>query len=156
VTAPDEQKRHVPTAPTSVVARYLFALVAITAGVLITLAIFESDVSDQPIYAPLIGGVTLAVWYGGFGPGVLAIAIGWTCALWLFVPPRGELTFGDTEDIARWWVNLAVVIVIAGASGLLRARQEGTARELVSTRATMDEVESLQELMIALSAALSQ
>jgi serine phosphatase RsbU (regulator of sigma subunit)/anti-sigma regulatory factor (Ser/Thr protein kinase) len=148
-------QRDVPTAPTSSVARYLFALVAMAAGLLATIALFEAGVSDQPIYAPMIGAVAFAGWYGGFGPSLLAIVLGWGVAVWALVSPRGGSAFDDTEDATRWWVNLAVAVVIAGASSLLRWRQERVARELVATRTSMGEVEALQELSVALAGTIS-
>ncbi|HUG65078.1 MAG TPA: SpoIIE family protein phosphatase [Gaiellaceae bacterium] len=156
MTAEDEQNhREIRIAPTSIVARYLFALVATGAGLAVTLAIFESDVGSQPIYAPLIGAVALSTWFGGLGPGALSVVVSWSAALWVLVAPGRELLFGDTEDMTRWSVNLAVAVVIAGMSGLLRTRQARAAGELVATRESIGEIESLQQLSVALSAALS-
>ena len=156
MTSQDEHNHgEIHTGPVSFVARYAFALVATGAGLAITLAIFESDVSDQPIYAPLIGAVALSAWFGGFGPAAVAIAVGWVATFVLLVTPRGEITFGDTEDMTRWWVNLATAVVIAGVSALLRSRQEHATRALISTRASFGEIESLQQLSVALSAAVS-
>lgn len=152
MTAQDEQNtRDVRIARASALARYLFALVATGGGLAVTVAIFESDVSDQPMYAPLIGAVALSTWLGGHGPAALAIAIGWGLTLLLLVAPRS----GDTEGMIGWWVSLAVAAVIAGVGGLLRTRQARAAGELVSTRASMGEIESFQQLSVALSAALS-
>ena len=116
MNARDEQTRRQP-APSRTskpaLVRYLVAVAASAAGVLVTEAIFESGVSEQPIYAPLIAVVALTSWYGGFGPAALSIALCWASALLLLDEPRGELGFGGTEDMVRWWINLAVVLVIA-------------------------------------------
>ena len=136
----------------SAVARYLFALVATTVGLVITLLIYEADASDQPVYAPMIGAVVLSALYGGFGPALLAIFLGWSGALVTLV--GGSLT-GDSEDVTRWWINLAVAVLLALFGALLRARGERTAEIAVSAGTAVREIESLHGLSIALSGALS-
>jgi serine phosphatase RsbU (regulator of sigma subunit)/anti-sigma regulatory factor (Ser/Thr protein kinase) len=154
VTAHDEQA-DVPRAPSGKRARYALALAATAAALLASFAILESDVSDEPMYAPLIGAVALSGWYGGLGPLVLAIALGWGTSLWLLATPRDGGIIDNAEDLTRWWVNLAFAVVIGVFTYLLRWRQERVADELVSTRTTMEEIESLQQLSIALGAAFS-
>jgi serine phosphatase RsbU (regulator of sigma subunit)/anti-sigma regulatory factor (Ser/Thr protein kinase) len=137
----------------STVARYLFALVATGAGFISTFVLFETDVSDQPIYAPLIGAVVLTSWYGGLGPTALAILVGWGLSLALLVD--GSIVSGDTDDVTRWWVNLAVAAVLGGIGAVLRARGERRADVAVSARTAMLEIEALQQLSMALSGAVS-
>ena len=155
MTSQDEHTKAVPTGSSSLLARYVFALVATAAGLTATLAIFESGISAEPMYAPLIGAAVLSAWFGGFGPAGLSIAVGWSGAYLLLVAPRGELAFGSADDMTRWWVNLAAAVVIAGLSALLRERHEGASRALVSTQASLGEMESLQQLSMELSVALS-
>ena len=57
--------------------------------------------------------------------------------------------------MVRWWINLAVVLVIAGIGGLLRIREERTALERDTARSDVREIESLQELTLALAGAVS-
>ena len=158
MTARDEHIRRPRApirAPKPAIVRYLVAVAASVAGVVVTEAIFESGVADQPIYAPLIAVVALTSWYGGFGPSALAIVLCWTSALLLLDEPRGEFSFGTTDDMVRWWINLAVVLVIAAVGGILRTRMERSAVEADTARSDIREIESLQELTIALTAAVS-
>jgi serine phosphatase RsbU (regulator of sigma subunit)/anti-sigma regulatory factor (Ser/Thr protein kinase) len=135
--------------------RYLVALAAAAAGVLVTVAVFESNVSEQPIYAPLLAAVALTSWYGGFGPSALVVVVGWSAALLLLVAPEGDAALSNTGDMVRWWINLAVAVVLVGVGGLLRFREERSAVEAESARSAVREVESLQQLSIALTGALS-
>ena len=137
----------------SALARYLFAFVATAVGFVITLLLFETDVSDQPIYAPLIGAVVLSALYGGFGPTVLTIVLGWGLALAALVD--GSVISGDTDDVTRWWINLAVAAALGVIGALLRARGERSADVAVSARTAMREIETLQQLSMALSGAVS-
>ncbi len=135
--------------------RYGFAVVAALAGTLVTAAVFQTTVSDQPIYAPMIGAVALTAWYGGFGPSLVAIALAWSAALWLFVDTHPWLSAGGSENVTRWWINLVVVLVIAGFGGLLRMRGERAAVDASSARDAVREIEALQQLSAALAGALS-
>jgi serine phosphatase RsbU (regulator of sigma subunit)/anti-sigma regulatory factor (Ser/Thr protein kinase) len=135
--------------------RYGFAVVAALAGTLVTAALFQTTVSEQPIYAPMIGAVALTAWYGGFGPSLVTIALAWSGALWLFVDTHPWFDAGGSENVTRWWINLAVVLVIAGLGGLLRMRGERAAVDASSARDAVREIESLQALSVALAGALS-
>ena len=141
--------------PKPALLRYLVAVATSAAGVLVTEAIFESGVSEQPIYAPLIAVVALSAWYGGFGPAAVAIALCWGYAAILLVDPRGEIAFGGADDVVRWWINLAVALVIAGIGGLLRAREERSAVEVATVRSDIRDIESLHALTVALAGAMS-
>ena len=134
-------------------ARYLFALAAALSGVLATTALLEAQVSDQPIYAPMLAAVALTAWYGGIGPVALTIGVCWSAALMLVVEPNGDVTLGLTEDMTRWWVNLCVAIVIAGVGGLLRVREQASRGEAHSAREAVAEIASLQRLSVALASA---
>jgi serine phosphatase RsbU (regulator of sigma subunit)/anti-sigma regulatory factor (Ser/Thr protein kinase) len=139
----------------SAAARYGVAVVAALAGILVTAALFQTTASDQPIYAPMIGAVALTAWYGGFGPSLLAIALAWSAALWLFVDTHPWFSAGGSENVTRWWINLVVVLVIAGLGGLLRMRGERAAVAVSSARDAVREIESLQQLSVALAGALT-
>jgi serine phosphatase RsbU (regulator of sigma subunit)/anti-sigma regulatory factor (Ser/Thr protein kinase) len=134
-------------------ARYLFAVVATTVGLVITLLVLEADVSEQPVYAPLIGAVVLTAWYGGLGPATLAIVLGWGFSIPLLVD--GSVVSGNTDDVTRWWINLAVAAALGVIGSLLRARSERSADVAVSASTAVREIEALQQMSIALSSALS-
>ena len=142
-------------APKPPFVRYVVALAAVTAGVLITVAVYQSSISEQPIYAPLLAAVALTSWYGGFGPSALVIVVGWSAALGLLAAPNEDIAVSNTEDLIRWLINLVVALVLAGVGGLLRFREERSAIDAESTRSAMHDLESLQQLSIALTGAVS-
>ena len=150
---PPSQEAHRAPKPPAV--RYLVALAATAAGVLVTVALYESSVSDKPIYAPLLAAVALTSWYGGFGPSALVIVVGWSVALLVLAAPGEDVALSNTDDLVRWLINLLVALILAGVGGLLRYREERSAVEIESTRSAMHEVESLQQLSIALTGAVS-
>jgi serine phosphatase RsbU (regulator of sigma subunit)/anti-sigma regulatory factor (Ser/Thr protein kinase) len=142
-------------APKPPVVRYLVALAAATAGILVTVALYQSNLSEQPIYAPLLAAVALASWYGGFAPSALVVVLGWSAALLMLAAPGEEVAFSNTDDQLRWLINLVVALVLAAIGGLLRVREERSAVEADSARSAMHDVESLQQLSIALTGAVS-
>ena len=80
-------------------------------------------VSDEAIYAPLLGALVLVAWTAGIGPSVFGLVFGWGLALWLLVAPRGSLGMREEDDFVRWCINLgvAVLIVIAAAMDAMSA-----------------------------------
>ena len=109
---PPSQEAHRAPKPPAV--RYLVALAATAAGVLVTVALYESSVSDKPIYAPLLAAVALTSWYGGFGPSALVIVVGWSAALLVLAAPGEDIALSNTDDLVRWLINLLVALILAG------------------------------------------
>jgi GAF domain-containing protein/anti-sigma regulatory factor (Ser/Thr protein kinase) len=142
-------------APKPAFLRYFVAVVASTAGIGIAAALMESPVAQPPLYAPLIAAAAITSWYGGFGPSALSIGLSWTAALFVLETPRGSLAFGDSDGVVRWLVTLFFAVLIAWIGGLVRMREEQSAVAADTARHDVREIESLQELMVALTAALS-
>jgi hypothetical protein len=55
----------------------------------------------------------------------------------------------------RWWLGLVVAVVIAGVLVALRARERRNLLDAHSARAALGQIESLQQLSIALTRAVS-
>jgi serine phosphatase RsbU (regulator of sigma subunit)/anti-sigma regulatory factor (Ser/Thr protein kinase) len=149
---PPSQESH--RAPKPPVVRYLVALAATAAGVLVTVALYQSTVSDKPIYAPLLAAVALTSWYGGFGPSALVVVLGWSAVLLVLAAPDENAAFSNTDDLVRWLINLVVALVLASVGGLIRYREERSNVEVESARSAMHDLESLQKLSIALTGAV--
>ena len=131
--------------------RYGLALLLTVAGFAITLGLLT--VSDEPLYAPLIGAIAITAWLAGVGPAAMCLVIGWALALWLLVGRNGEL--GNAEDMTRWGVNLAIgalIVIIAGALRIGRERATGVVEEV---EGSLRRAEALQRLSVELAAAVS-
>jgi serine phosphatase RsbU (regulator of sigma subunit)/anti-sigma regulatory factor (Ser/Thr protein kinase) len=135
-------------------ARYGFAVVATLAAVLTALVLLS--VTDTPVYALLVGAVAVTVWYGGFGPGLVAVTIGWALSFVLFVGEPASLDLDGEKDLLPWSAGLIVVLGIVWVSDVMRRGQERAATAAVAAEASIREVEALQGLASALSAALTQ
>jgi serine phosphatase RsbU (regulator of sigma subunit)/anti-sigma regulatory factor (Ser/Thr protein kinase) len=134
-------------------ATYLLALLVVGAGLIVTLALLA--VSDEAIYAPLLGALVLVAWTAGIGPSVVGLVFGWGLALWLVVAPRGSFGMREEDDFVRWCINLGVAVLIVIAAATLRVgRQRATTRAIDAT-ALGHETERLVLVTTALSAAVS-
>jgi GAF domain-containing protein/anti-sigma regulatory factor (Ser/Thr protein kinase) len=133
--------------------RYGLALLATAAGCVISAGLLE--VSSDPNYAPIAGAVLLSAWFGGVGPAALSLVLGWTAALGLLVDPRGQYLLGDTEDMTRWAVNLAVATLIVVFAGALRLGRKRATEAALEAESSLGHVGGLQRLSADLSAAAS-
>lgn len=138
----------------STVARYGFAVVAALAAVLTALVFLPF--TDTPIYALLVGAVAVTVWYGGFGPGLLVIAIGWSSSLVLFVGDAASVDVGGEEDLLLWSAPLIVALGVVWVSVVMRSGRERAATAVDVAEASIRDMEALQRLASALSAAVTQ
>ncbi len=127
-------------------ARYGVALAATLGSIVLSLAFLPA--SDTPVYSLLVGAVAVSAWYGGLGPGLLAIACGWGLGLLLFVGPAGHPEEGSSGDLLRWGVPLVVVVAVVWVSIVMRTGRER------AVGAVLD-LEGIQGVAEALSAALT-
>lgn len=133
--------------------RYSLAVLLTVAGFTITLGLLA--VSDEPIYAPLVGAIAMSAWFGGVGPAVLSLAIGWLLAFWILVGPRREFAVGDADDMTRWSANFAIAALIVVIAGVLRVRRQRAAVSAVEAEHSLQRVAALQELSAELARAVS-
>ncbi len=132
--------------------RYGVALL-LTLGALLA-AVLLQQIAEEPIYAPLAGVVAIVVWYGGIGPAVLSIVVGWAFALGLFVEPY-PFAEGSGDDMARWGVNLAVALAIGWAAGALQQSRERASTVARTVQESVHEMAGIQALTTSLSAAVT-
>src|SRR5919109_3331408 len=99
-------------------ARYGGAAVLSLAAVVAARLLFP--LADRPVYSLLLGAAAVSVWYGGFGPGLVAIAIGWSLAPFLLIVAGDEPGLHDQDDLFTWGVPLAVALVVVWVSVIMR------------------------------------
>jgi GAF domain-containing protein len=127
--------------------RYGVALAAMGFGLAAATA-FESF-TESEFYPPLIGAAALAVWFGGLGPGLVAVSAGWGYELVAEVEFQSGL--GHAE--ARWLAGLSVALAVVWVTAAMRSgTARASARADEATRASR-ETERLQELASRLAAA---
>ena len=102
VARPSEQRR---------IARYGVALAVTSAAMLIALVIdqWSDEASPFPL---LLAAVMISSWYGGLGPGLLSIAIGFPFVSFVFIEPVNSLAVATLVGIERLGAFLLVALLI--------------------------------------------
>ena len=109
--------------------------------------------TDGPPYTLLVGAVAISAWYGGFGPALLTAVLGWSLSpLLMSRSPGFDLA---EQDEARWVTSLVVGLLVVWVSLVMRRAQERAATAAVEAEESTRQVESLQSLTTALSAAVT-
>jgi GAF domain-containing protein/anti-sigma regulatory factor (Ser/Thr protein kinase) len=135
----------------SAFARYGLATVLALAALVIGRILLP--LVDAPPYSLLVGAVAVAIWYGGFGPGLLAVVIGWSLSPALLTRADG---FGfERYDDYRWTISLVVALVVVWVSLVMRRGQQRAATAAVAAEESTRQMETLQQLATALSAAVT-
>jgi serine phosphatase RsbU (regulator of sigma subunit) len=138
----------------SFVQRYGVAVIsALSALVLARLIV---PYADAPVYSLLVGSVVVSVWYGGFGPGLVTLVIGWSIGPFLLVGMGMRSGIHSEDDFLRWAVPLGVGLMVVWIYLLLRRGQQRAATAAMVAEETTREMEALQLLATALSAAVTQ
>jgi serine phosphatase RsbU (regulator of sigma subunit)/anti-sigma regulatory factor (Ser/Thr protein kinase) len=148
----DGRLRHRP-ASRARLARYGFGVVASLVA-FVTMLVFVPLI-DEPLYAMLVGAVAVTIWYGGFGPGLLAVGIGWSFCFLVFVGEPEALDSGSDEDVLRWGSSVIISLGVVWVSVVLHRGRERAAIAAEEAQASVREMTGLQKLATALSGALT-
>jgi serine phosphatase RsbU (regulator of sigma subunit)/transcriptional regulator with GAF, ATPase, and Fis domain len=133
-------------------ARYPVAVVLVSGGLIATSSLRDSGVET---YAPLVGSVAISCWYGGVGPGLLAIAIGWATSWFGFVSPHWPPRAPDGTELTTWLAPLAVALVVLLVSWALRRAGERAEVRAESIERKWLVTDGVRELATELSSALT-
>jgi len=134
-------------------ARVGFALAVSLAALAAQLALVR--VWDSSAYSILVGAVAVAVWYGGFVPGLVCAALTWAGAAVIVVANHEQLELTAREAWVQWAISLAVALVMIWVSFVLRRGRALAAEAAEVAEESAAGLESLQQLSSALSAAAS-
>jgi len=115
---------------TSAVAAYGGA-VAVTLGALLLRWFLDPWLGNGVPYITLYGAVAIAVWFGGLGPAVLAMVLGYAIVNVRYISPLGEVAIsGPAEGIALALFALSASLIIVLGEAMRRARDRYRASEV--------------------------
>ena len=113
--------------------------VAVTLAALFLRWFLDPWLDDRAPYATLYGAVAIAVWFGGLGPAVLAMLLGYGLINVRYVAPHGELAIGGPADgIALGLFALSTSLVIVLGEAMRRARDRYRASEAELTARALE------------------
>src|SRR5215470_10761308 len=80
-------------------AAYVVALGAVAVALLLRW-LLDPLLGDLLPLSTVYGAVAVAVWFGGYKPGLAAMLVGYLGGSALFIPPRGTLTLTTRDAVA--------------------------------------------------------
>jgi len=101
--------------------RYTVAIGAVAMAVL--LVWFYPPFKERGAFVLLLGAVSLATWYGGLWPGIVAIGLAAVTAAYYILPPADSVYITNLEDLIRLGLFLMIALLI-GSLHEARARAE--------------------------------
>jgi K+-sensing histidine kinase KdpD len=117
-----------------VVKPYLIAVLSVVSAVLARW-LLDPWLGDSMPLVMMFGAVALAVYFGGYRPGLLAAVLGFLACSYLFVEPRGSAWPHGTAQ----WVGLVAYLlssgIIVGFGEALHAARRRAVRERVKVAA---------------------
>jgi PAS domain S-box-containing protein len=123
----------------SVWGKYVVALAAVAGAVLLRWAI-DPLIGRGAATVTLYGAIVVAVWYGGWRPGVVAALAGYAAVNYFFIVPGGSLGFSSSADLARligFGLSASLIIALGGAMHTARRRAEAVADATARHAATL-------------------
>jgi PAS domain S-box-containing protein len=119
----------------SVVSAYLLAIVASAVAVLLRWLLDPVLVEQLPLVT-LFGAVAVAVWFGGYGPALLAVVVGYVACDYLFIEPRFAFSFVSVKNLVGLIAYLLTSSVIIGFGQAMWDGQRRAAEEREHLRVT--------------------
>ncbi|HET8947354.1 MAG TPA: ATP-binding protein [Candidatus Polarisedimenticolia bacterium] len=123
---------------------YAVAIVTLVAGLFLRW-LLDPWVGDSQPYSTLYAAIALAVWLGGYRPGVVVALLGYAPATWLFVSPRGTLVQDPSRGplaLLLYLVTCAIVIGFGEAMRREGLRADAARREADGHVLRVQETES--------------
>jgi two-component sensor histidine kinase len=131
-TAPSKVVLLVPFRILPSVFRYGSALfgVALATGIRILLTPW---LGQRSAFLLLLPAILFSSWFGGLGPGLLAIGVGAVLSTWLFLLPQGSLFVLDPGEVLAFLLYILAGLVVTLLSTAQRQAQDrATANALVA------------------------
>ncbi|MDE3224133.1 MAG: DUF4118 domain-containing protein, partial [Nitrospirota bacterium] len=105
----------------------------------------DPALGDHLPYGPYYVAVMLTAWYAGWGPSLLALAIGALAASHFFVPPRGSFAVVALRD----QIGLALYFFVGIVSTLLSESQRRAQRRAeAGTQQVLNKQQALEQEII--------
>ncbi|HEX4927713.1 MAG TPA: ATP-binding protein [Burkholderiales bacterium] len=104
---------------------------AVTLGAVLLRWFLDPWLGEAVPYITLYGAVSIAVWFGGVGPAVLATVLGYAIANVRYIAPEGALEIAAPADaIALGLFSLSCSLIIVLGEAMRRARDRYRASEV--------------------------
>jgi PAS domain S-box-containing protein len=129
--------------------RYCVAVLAVGVVLLVKL-LLDPLITEQSPFLLLAGAVMVGAWFGGFGPGLLATALGAFGADYFFLPPEGSFTGPGVAflPLALFAVQGLVISLLTEALRSTRQRANASTLEARSHLERLRQSEKLYRTVV--------
>ena len=143
-----------PEPPRSAAARYGVAVAVAVAAVLLTILL--RVYVPQLTWLLVLGAVSVAAWYGGLRPGLVAALVGGLGILWSVAAPTGSFAIRGGADLA--WIALFAVVafLVSAITGALQTDRGRLSAAAAQYRGLADRYRALVEQVQAHAASLER
>jgi signal transduction histidine kinase/CheY-like chemotaxis protein len=107
--------------------------------------------NDVP-YATLYGAVAIAVWFGGLGPAVMAMVVGYAIVNVRYIAPLGEIAIDGPADalaLGVFALSCSLIIVLGEAMRRARDRYRASETELKERAAQLQRADANKSQFLA-------
>jgi PAS domain S-box-containing protein len=123
-----------------------YCVAVLTVGVvLLTKLLLDPLITEQSPFLLLAGAVMVSAWFGGFGPGLLATALGAFGADYFFLPPENSFTGPGVALLPLALFTVQGLVISALTEALHSARQRANASTL-ETRSHLQRLRQSEKL----------
>ena len=141
-------------APASMIGAYGGAA-AVTLSAVFLRWFLDPWLADGVPYITLYGAVAIAVWFGGVGPAVLAMLLGYAIVKVRYIEPRGILAVDGATgllELALFALSCALIIVLGEAMRRARDRYRASEAELKERARQLQRADSNKSQFLAVMA----
>lgn len=132
-----------------------YAVAALLTAAMLGASALLLPLSGNAMYTPLLLATTVSVWYGGLGPGLLSVVVGWPAAAFFLARPRVAFEIAPASEVVRWLVPFAATLVILWAGAALRRQGRRAGERAATAERSTGSAEALRRLASALSSAVT-
>ena len=111
--------------------------VVFTAVAVLLRSLLDPLMGDTLPLVTLFGAVAAAVWLGGYGPALIAVAFGYLACAYLFIEPRGSLGLSEARNLVGLIAYVFTCSLIIGFGEAMHAFRRRADQQRESLRITM-------------------
>jgi signal transduction histidine kinase len=126
--------------------------VAVTLTALHLRWVLDPWLGNEIPYATLYGAVAIAVWFGGLGPAVMAMVIGYAIVNVRYIAPLGEIAITGPKDalaLGVFALSCSLIIVLGEAMRRARDRYRSSEIELKERAAQLQRADANKSQFLA-------
>jgi diguanylate cyclase (GGDEF)-like protein/PAS domain S-box-containing protein len=143
----DNPRRESPELWRSFMLSYGCAVVSIALATGVRL-LLDPLLGDRSAFSVLLFAILLTAWYGGVRPAIVAAILGFFCADYFLIPPRGSFVIQGAQHWVELLLYLALSLGIAVLGGRMQTARIGLSGHLEQAQKALSQTEERLSLTL--------